>query len=78
MSHDRFDDTAYNREKYKPMLSVIDGKNKGVGHKRRRLRKSCETDDEEDAEENHEVFERLTKNNNGKKQSAKVSEDKKR
>ena len=41
---------------------------------RGKLRKLCDTDDEDDTEENHEVLERPAGMNNGKnKQPAKVS-----
>ena len=65
MSHDRYNDTAYSREEYKPMCNVMDGKNKGAGHKRRRLGILCDTDDKDNAEKNHEVFERPPRKNNG-------------
>ena len=75
MSHDRYGDTEDNRvpEKYNPMFSLIDGKNKGAEHKKRILRKLCDTDNEDDAEENHQVLERPARMNNEKKLPAKVS-----
>ena len=66
VSHNKYDNTAYNREKYKPTFSVMGGKNKGDGHTRRRLRKLCDTDDEDNAEENQEILGRPRKKNNEK------------
>ena len=75
MSHNRYDDTVHNREKYKPMFSVMAGKSKGAGHKKRKLRKLCDTDHEDNAGENHEVLERPRRKNSAEnKQPAKVSQ----
>ena len=56
MSHDRYGDTEYNRvpEKYNHMFSVVDGGKKAAGHKMRKFRQLCDTDDDEDDEESHQ------------------------